>query len=141
MNGKRILSWIIASGVIIALISFIQLLAILINEPFLILEMMVGLAIFTVVQYFILSRIDKDGEQMGWCSGTSIFDGIAEFVIENGIDEQDSVNLLVRLIDALENEDWDCQQDSHYYNNPIVQKAFEALHPDWFEDKNEVADG
>jgi hypothetical protein len=71
---------------------------------------------------------------MGWCSGTTIFDDVAEFVIDNDINEQDGLNLLVRLIGALENEDWDCQGDSRFYDNPLVHKAFEALHPDWFED-------
>lgn len=62
MNGRKILDWIIATALISALIGFIQLVGIMINEPFIILEMLVGLAIFTAAQYVIICHILKECE-------------------------------------------------------------------------------
>lgn len=62
MNGKKILNWIIATGVIAALIGFIQIMSILIDEPFLLLEVLFGLVIFTAFQYVIVTYFDKESE-------------------------------------------------------------------------------
>ena len=68
---------------------------------------------------------------MGWCSGTEIFDVVAEAVLEDLPKEE----ILGRLIDVLEDHDWDCQCDSDYWNNPIVRKLFEERFPEWFKDE------
>lgn len=60
MNGKQILNWIIATTLISVLIGFVQLVGIMINEPFIILKMLVGLIIFTAVQYVILNYIENN---------------------------------------------------------------------------------
>ena len=76
---------------------------------------------------------------MGWCSGTSIFDAMAKVIISKKFQATNTVkvSLLIDLIKALESEDWDCQQDSAYYDRPLVAKAFKTLHPDWFEEDSD----
>jgi hypothetical protein len=69
---------------------------------------------------------------MGWCSGTEIFDQIAEVVLSDK--PMDKKATIKAMIEALENGDWDCQGDSAYWDHPIVKEAFRELHPDWFKD-------
>jgi hypothetical protein len=44
---------------------------------------------------------------------------------------------LKHIIVALEDMDWDCQQDSSYWDEPLVARIFRELHPDWFEGEDE----
>lgn len=70
---------------------------------------------------------------MGWCSATEIFDAVASALLDGG--DVDKKNVLEIVISALEDGDWDCQQDSAFYDHPIVQEIFRELHPRWFEDE------
>jgi hypothetical protein len=70
---------------------------------------------------------------MGWCSATEIFDKMAKFVLESEQPHDAKFNTLRELAVALENGDWDCQQDSVYWDDPIVQEVMRDLHPHWFE--------
>lgn len=73
---------------------------------------------------------------MGWCSGTDIFDEFAPVLLtHDSLSTGEKVELLVALIDALENHDWDCQQDSAHWGDPIVQEAMKRLHPKWFTEE------
>lgn len=72
---------------------------------------------------------------MGWCSATDIFDAVAEFVLSTDKPEQDQVDVLKVLADALEDQDWDCQDDSDYREHPIVKRVMRELHPDWIEEE------
>ena len=69
---------------------------------------------------------------MGWCSATSIFDKILDQVLSKK--KQSREKFIESLINTLEDNDWDCQQESEYWDHPIVRKVFEKLHPEWFED-------
>ena len=69
---------------------------------------------------------------MGWSSGTVIFDQIAEIVLSD--EPLDKRATLKAVIAALESEDWDCQNDSEYWEHPIVQSIMREMHPRWFED-------
>lgn len=71
---------------------------------------------------------------MGWCSATTIFDDVAGFVPASSQSDDDKIAVLTKPAGALEDGDWDCQQDSDYYDDPIVQRVFRALHPRWFEE-------
>ena len=63
---------------------------------------------------------------MGWCSATSIFDDVAEVVIDNeSIPEEKRIAVLAKLYTALRDEDWDCQSDSRYYDHPLFIAAEE----------------
>ena len=74
---------------------------------------------------------------MGWCSGTVIFDGVLDEVLKK--DGKPDVEAVVRtLVAALEDGDWDCQQDSEYWSHPIVRKVMKDLHPDWGWSEEEV---
>lgn len=74
---------------------------------------------------------------MGWCSGTSIFDKVAKFVIDSNLQDYLKFDVLATLADAMEDEDWDCQSDSNYWDNELVQRVMKHLHPDWFKDDKE----
>lgn len=69
---------------------------------------------------------------MGWCSGTQIFDAFCGIMFEP--ENTDFNEILKQFIAELENMDWDCHQDSAYWDKPVVQKAMRELHPSWFED-------
>lgn len=72
---------------------------------------------------------------MGWCSATEIFDKVLAEIIDTDLPEENQERVVRVLIDALEEGDWDCQQDSSYYDHPFVREIFEDLHPDWFRDE------
>lgn len=71
---------------------------------------------------------------MGWCSGTRIFDGVVAGIVGEKVNE-DPKELLKYLINELEDMDWDCHQDSEYWDHPLVQEVLMELHPEWFEDE------
>ena len=72
---------------------------------------------------------------MGWCSGTRLFDGmLSAFFNEDKLDKKEFIK---QTIIELENMDWDCQQDSAYWNESLVQEIFREMHPDWFEEEDE----
>lgn len=70
---------------------------------------------------------------MGWCSGTDVFDTVVKDVLINKASKE---QIIRNLIIALEDKDWDCHQDSDYYDNPKVQKIMKELHPDWEDDND-----
>lgn len=67
---------------------------------------------------------------MGFCSGTDIFDPVAKYVLESSLTDEQKSGVIRALIVALEDHDWDCQDDSAYVSHPIVQEVLEELHPD-----------
>ncbi len=71
---------------------------------------------------------------MGWCSATLIFDNLADALLSDK--PQDAESTLRALACALEDADWDCQQDSDYWDHPVVQKIMRELHPNWDWDEN-----
>lgn len=74
--------------------------------------------------------------KMGWCSATDIFDQVVGALLEPPLDKE---TVIKSLIDELENGDWDCQQDSKYFNHPLIQKIFREKYPHWFEDDETTA--
>jgi len=70
---------------------------------------------------------------MGWCSATVIFDNVAGALLGK-TEKQSPKDVLKALVIELEDGDWDCQQDSAYWDNPVVKEIFQELHPSWFED-------
>lgn len=74
---------------------------------------------------------------MGWCSGTEIFDNVGRWVLNSRMTDEEKYGVMKVLAQALEGEDWDCEQDSMYWKHPIVQKIMKELNPDWdWEDAN-----
>ena len=69
------------------------------------------------------------GDVMGWCSATVIFDAVCDGLLAKRPPSKAST--VRQLIAALEDGDWDCQQDSEYWSHPIVRAAMKELHPDW----------
>ena len=70
---------------------------------------------------------------MGWCSATSIFDSVCEGLLDDK--PKDTKEVIRELVVALEDGDWDCQQDSAFWDHPMVQEVMKELHPRWFEDE------
>ena len=69
---------------------------------------------------------------MGFCSGTEIFDKVAEHVLNSSeLSEDMKYSIVKTLIEVLEDHDWDCEQDSEYFRNPIVLRAMQTINPDW----------
>lgn len=70
---------------------------------------------------------------MGWCTGAvEIFDSMVRLLLKSDADYKHKFAVLLNLAEALEAEDWDCQSDTLYYEDPLVQAVFFRLHPDWF---------
>lgn len=76
---------------------------------------------------------------MGWCSGTVVFDAVCDAILSNKkIDKQE---LLEQFISVLHDMDWDCEQESEYFNHPTVKKAFTRLgYGYYYEDDNDSDD-
>ena len=68
---------------------------------------------------------------MGWCSGTDIFDPVVNKVLQQDIDDKQKTKIIIALIEALQEHDWDCESDSDYWEHPLVRKAFKKICPDW----------
>jgi hypothetical protein len=73
---------------------------------------------------------------MGWCSATVIFDNVCDSLLVEGDKKPTPEETIRALAAALEDGDWDCQQDSAYWDHPVVQKVMRELHPRWFEDED-----
>ena len=71
---------------------------------------------------------------MGWSSGTQIFDVFCDALLGDGERKMTKQSALKVIIKALEEGDWDCHQDSQYWDHPLVQKVMRKLHPEWFEE-------
>ena len=77
---------------------------------------------------------------MGWCSATDIFDGVVGEIIHDGtVPRAAKKKIIMALAAALEDQDWDCQHDSDFYEgasraSPLVMEVMRELHPNWFED-------
>lgn len=72
---------------------------------------------------------------MGWCSGTDIFDRMVQVILKTKTSDDEKYTLIYALGEVLEDEDWDCQGDSDYLDEPIVKKALIDLGNDWLEDE------
>ena len=70
---------------------------------------------------------------MGWCSGTDIFDSVCQVLFDPNV--RNGKEIVKRLVEILEDHDWDCHQDSRYWDTPVVQEVMRELHPSWFEDE------
>lgn len=62
---------------------------------------------------------------MGWCGGTEIFDMIFETLFYGPSNFKET---LKSVIEKLEDMDWDCQDESKYWDYPILQEAIKELH-------------
>lgn len=79
---------------------------------------------------------------MGWCSGTDIFDVMCEAMLDpeninvdpnTGLIMSNTKEVLKKVIVELEIMDWDCQQESEFWDSTMIQEIFKDLHPEWFK--------
>lgn len=68
---------------------------------------------------------------MGWCSGTEVFDPVVNKVLQQDIGDANKTAIIIALIKALQDMDWDCESDSDYWEHTLVRKAFKKVCPDW----------
>lgn len=74
---------------------------------------------------------------MGFCSGTQIFDPVVEYVLKKAqIPKGEQFAIIKTLVEALEDHDWDCQQDSAYWDHPAIQAVMKDIHPEWDEQES-----
>lgn len=57
---------------------------------------------------------------MGWCSATDIFDPVCAEILKRVPDQKSQKKILVTLIDNLNEQDWDCQPDSEFWDHAFV---------------------
>lgn len=67
---------------------------------------------------------------MGWCSGTPIFDAVAENVLDSDLSVERQFVIMRVLAEIMLDQDWDCESDSAYYDHPIVQRVLRELNGD-----------
>ncbi len=69
---------------------------------------------------------------MGWCSGTIVFDTVCEVILDDEIN--DKKEAIKKIIEVMEDMDWDCHNESVYWKHPIVVEAMKEIHPERFDD-------
>lgn len=70
---------------------------------------------------------------MGWCSGTDVFDPVVSAIVQSEASRATKIALIVALIQALENEDWDCQDHSIHWHQDEVIEAFRITDPEMWD--------
>lgn len=72
---------------------------------------------------------------MGWCGGgTRIFDQIVGELLDSEETLHSTEKVLELLVIALNDEDWDCQYDTDYIDDPLVRKVYTKVMGYEFED-------
>lgn len=67
---------------------------------------------------------------MGWASGTDLFNNIWG-VVRMYVKPEERVAVCAKIIDSLEDSDWDTQDEAIDPAWPEVAQALKMLHPDW----------
>jgi hypothetical protein len=67
---------------------------------------------------------------MGWASGTELFDDIMAFALPK-IDQDHRNQLFKEMLELFMDHDWDCINESRYWNDPDFQTAYQTLCPDY----------
>jgi len=67
---------------------------------------------------------------MGWGSGTPIFDDVAKVVMKRKITQSDKKIILKTLVNAMRDQDWDCEGDSDFYDDPFIRKEIFCIEDD-----------
>lgn len=72
---------------------------------------------------------------MGWGSAYSLFNIIADALIEAEASEEVKEKALTKVIRALQEDDWDTELDSlqSYLDDPAIVRAFAACDIEWPE--------
>lgn len=70
---------------------------------------------------------------MGWGSAYSLFNTIADALIEASASDEIKERALAKVIAALQEDDWDTELDSlqSYLHDPAIVRAFEANGITW----------
>ena len=67
---------------------------------------------------------------MGWASGTQLFDNVIAIVLPR-IDQTFRRHLFKDMLELFTDYDWDCINESRYWNDLDFQAAYQALWPDY----------
>ena len=72
---------------------------------------------------------------MGWGSAYSLFNTIADALIEAEASDEIKERALTKVIAALQEDDWDTELDSlqSYRDDPAIVRAFAACDIEWPE--------
>ena len=75
---------------------------------------------------------------MGWSGGTEIFDAVVKEIYKHKtITPIIKKNIINKLLDVLEGQDWDNVCESDYFKDPLVNFIVKERHPDWYEEEEE----
>ena len=66
---------------------------------------------------------------MGWCSATEIFDKVLS-EIDHEVNDEVFSKVAMILGSALQNQDWDCESDSDYWEDERLKKVWSELCPE-----------
>jgi len=75
---------------------------------------------------------------MGWTGGTGIMQAAIAGADDAGLDALERAALYKRLLDALEDLDWDTQ-DECMGEDPVFDAVLRAQHPDWYKPEEPMA--
>ena len=67
---------------------------------------------------------------MGWASGSIVMEKIVSFASKYVPDETARQSFYTEMISALEDQDWDCQ-DEFLGQDDAYDAAIKELHPEW----------
>lgn len=70
---------------------------------------------------------------MGWGSAYSLFNTVADALIEAGASDEVKERALTKVIRSFQEEDWDTELDSlqHFLDDPAIVRAFAACDIVW----------
>lgn len=63
---------------------------------------------------------------MGWCGGTDVFDPVVKQVLSTDLPDQKKHDIILALINALFDQDYDCESESVYWKHPLIRKVLIA---------------
>lgn len=67
---------------------------------------------------------------MGWTGGSDILDTVVKFLLTTDLSNSQKKKCIKALIQVLYDHDWDTENESKYFNHPLVNKIFRELNPD-----------
>ena len=68
---------------------------------------------------------------MGWARGTELFDGVIDAALPMTMTAVNRQYLFEKILDLFMDYDWDCINESKYWENPDFQVAYQKLCPDY----------
>lgn len=72
---------------------------------------------------------------MGWSSGTDLMSDVINIIKTNVKNEKSRKDIYTELIEAFEDQDWDCQMECCDLDT-VYDAALKEMYPEWFNNDN-----